>query len=244
MCSDSVSSLLGLLAISVAGATPTPFHIRVFIRKAEAFIELLRRYQDNAAVTEVNQWIEKMLDMFGAVGSGDKARVSKLPKALRQALEHFATANIIQSLADHLNMIISGATLDMDMDMPDIPNESVPSPVWEEGTEEYSHLSVDQLWILLGFPDKAIPFFNTKLDPTALHNPWTTGIRNLTPRWHQLVGLYKMMNLAFIAEPVVLMDEVGLGKTLQIIALVACLAYYRDYYHQCQFSPATRHYQK
>ncbi|KAJ7456330.1 hypothetical protein B0H11DRAFT_1925654 [Mycena galericulata] len=68
-------------AISVAGATPTPFHIRVFIRKAEAFIELLRRYQDNAAAAEVNQWIEKMLDMFGAVGSGDKARASKLPNA-------------------------------------------------------------------------------------------------------------------------------------------------------------------
>ncbi|KAJ7938658.1 hypothetical protein B0H13DRAFT_1851247 [Mycena leptocephala] len=44
--------------------------------KAEAFIELLRRYQDNAAVAEVNQWIEKMLDMFGAVGSGDKAQAS------------------------------------------------------------------------------------------------------------------------------------------------------------------------
>ncbi|KAJ7939466.1 hypothetical protein B0H13DRAFT_1498722, partial [Mycena leptocephala] len=125
-------------------------------------------------------------------------------------------------------------------DMPDIPNESVPSPAWEEGTEEYSHLSVDQLWILLGLPDKAIPFFNTKLDPTGLHNPWTdegnaffeddrNSKINLTPRWHQLVGLYKMMNLAFIAEPV-LMDEVGLGKTQQIIALVACLAYYHDYY--------------
>ncbi|KAJ7934060.1 P-loop containing nucleoside triphosphate hydrolase protein [Mycena leptocephala] len=235
-------------AISVAEATPTPFHIRVFIRKAEAFIELLRRYQDNAAATEVNQWIETMLDMFGAVGSGDKARASKLPNALRQALEHFATANIVQSLADHLNMIISGATLDMDMDMPDIPNEFVPSPAWEEGTEEYSHLSVDQLWVLLGLPDKAIPFFNTKLDPTGLHNPWTeegnaffeddrNSKINLTPRWHQLVGLYEMMNMAFIAEPVVLMDEVGLGKTLQIIALVACLAYYRDYYHQKKYFP-------
>ncbi|KAJ7841826.1 hypothetical protein B0H14DRAFT_3140118 [Mycena olivaceomarginata] len=235
-------------AISVAGATPTPFHIRVFIRKAEAFIELLRRYQDNAAATEVNQRIEKMLDMFGVVGSGDKARASKLPNALRQALEHFATANIVQSLADHLNMIISGATLDMDMDMPDIPNEFVPSPAWEEGTEEYSHLSVDQLWVLLGLPEQAIPFFNTKLDPTGLHNPWTdegnaffeddrNSKINLTPRWHQLVGLYKMMNMAFIAEPVVLMDEVGFGKTLQTIALVACLAYYRDYYHQKKYFP-------
>ena len=46
-----------------------------------------------------------------------------------------------------------------------------------------------------------------------------------------------MMNLAFIAEPVVLMDEVGLGKTLQIIAIVACLAYYRDYYHQKKYIP-------
>ncbi|KAJ7488758.1 hypothetical protein B0H11DRAFT_1720317 [Mycena galericulata] len=131
--------------------------------------------------------------------------------------------------------------------MPDIPNEFVPSPAWEEGTEEYSHLSVDQLWVLIGLPDKAIPFFNTKLDPTGLHNPWTdegnaffeddrNSKINLTPRWHQLVGLYKMMNMAFIAEPVVLMDEVGLGKTLQSIALVACLAYYRDYYQQKNIS--------
>ncbi|KAJ7852515.1 hypothetical protein B0H14DRAFT_2354763 [Mycena olivaceomarginata] len=134
------------------------------------------------------------------------------------------------------------------MDMPDIPNEFVPSPAWEEGTEEYSHLSVDQLWVLLGLPDKAIPFFNTKLDPTGLHNPWTdegnaffeddrNSKINLTPQWHQLVGLYEMMNMAFIAEPVVLMDEVGLGKTLQIIALVACLAYYRDYYQQKKYFP-------
>ncbi|KAJ7914639.1 P-loop containing nucleoside triphosphate hydrolase protein [Mycena leptocephala] len=212
-------------AISVAEATPTPFHIRVFIRKAEAFIELLRRYQDNAAATEVNQWIETMLDMFGAVGSGDKARASKLPNALRQALEHFATANIEQ------------------------PSTWIwTCPTSLTSLEEYSHLSVDQLWVLLGLPDKAIPFFNTKLDPTGLHNPWTeegnaffeddrNSKINLTPRWHQLVGLYKMMNMAFIAEPVVLMDEVGLGKTLQIIALVACLAYYRDYYHQKKYFP-------
>jgi hypothetical protein len=39
---------------------------------------------------------------------------------------------------------------------------------WSEGVKEFHDLSIDDLWALLGLPEKAVPFFNAHQD-TFLH---------------------------------------------------------------------------
>ena len=53
---------------------------------------------------------------------------------------------------------------------------------------------------------------------------------DFTLRWHQLVGVVKMLECAMCSQPVLLMDDVGLGKTVQVLAFFAMLAYYRQRY--------------
>lgn len=106
--------------------------------------------------------------------------------------------------------------------------------------EAFKDVSEDHLWTLLGIPDQRLPFFNALQDPYGNHDPWTEegedwfkssgrGER-LALRWHQLVGVTRMVQNAFSGKPILLMDEVGLGKTIQVTALIAILAFYREYY--------------
>ncbi|KIN93226.1 hypothetical protein M404DRAFT_74152, partial [Pisolithus tinctorius Marx 270] len=109
---------------------------------------------------------------------------------------------------------------------------------WREGVEALSKVTEEQLWRKLGFPDRQLPFFQRWTDPDDLIDPWSeegkAWLANmpdkrepLQPRWHQLVGIYRMLERAFEGKPVLLMDGVGLGKTLQVLGTIACIAYYR-----------------
>ncbi|KAI5993055.1 hypothetical protein F5J12DRAFT_698839, partial [Pisolithus orientalis] len=44
--------------------------------------------------------------------------------------------------------------------------------------------------------------------------------------WHQLIGIYCMLESVFKGKPILLMDGVGLGKTLQVLGVIVCLTYY------------------
>lgn len=109
---------------------------------------------------------------------------------------------------------------------------------WAEGTEEFGTMAEPDLWHYLGFAEQRIPFFNERIDPIGKETPWSKEGMDffanpangelLVPRWHQLVGICKMVQNAFEGKPILLMDEVGLGKTLQAAAVMAILAFYRQ----------------
>ncbi|KAG2108131.1 hypothetical protein BD769DRAFT_1366000 [Suillus cothurnatus] len=113
---------------------------------------------------------------------------------------------------------------------------------WQSGVEEYTECSMDDLWQQLGLQQtKQLPFFQTHTDPNGAIFPWSekgqAWLDNplnkapvLAPHWHQLVGILKMVDRALLGEPVMLMDGVGLGKTMQAIGVIVCLAHYQDYY--------------
>lgn len=46
-----------------------------------------------------------------------------------------------------------------------------------------------------------------------------------------------MLERAFEGEPVLLMDGLGLGKTLQVLGVITCLAWYREYYERKKAFP-------
>lgn len=109
---------------------------------------------------------------------------------------------------------------------------------WESGVEAFQTKSIDDMWKYLGLPG-AIPLFNSESDPDGVVDPWSDEwaqfaasdkAEKLVPRWHQLVGMAKLMERCIEGEPVMLMDEVGVGKTMQIVGAIALYAIYREYF--------------
>lgn len=112
---------------------------------------------------------------------------------------------------------------------------------WSEGVDHLKDKSMEDLWALLGRAnDNSIPFFNQRVDSEGIRDPWDSDDKawinspqndtvELQPRWHQLVGILRMLERIFEDKPVLLMDEVGLGKTLQVVGVFAFLAYF----HEC-----------
>jgi hypothetical protein len=175
-----------------------------------------------------------------------KSIYAGIPKALREALQFLATGAQIDyltaTLQDQLNQADPGSTAQgLSPELPwDLDAESDIVIDWTEGVDEFKELSSHDIFTLLGLSDETIPFFNRRQDPYGLHDPWTEegkewfdDVQNgdtLTLRWHQQVGVTKMLMNASAGKPILLMDGVGLGKTIQSTSLIALLAYYCGYY--------------
>jgi hypothetical protein len=117
---------------------------------------------------------------------------------------------------------------------------------WEEGVEEFKSMLVDDLWNALGLGnEKQLPYFNDWIDP-FMHNYWEHTLYMeanqgrlvpLQPKWHQLIGSLKLVSQGFKGKPLMLMDEVGVGKTLQLIGGIVILAHFRETFKQCGWLP-------
>lgn len=115
--------------------------------------------------------------------------------------------------------------------------EPEPEMDWSEGVEHLRSKTEDDMYKMLGLGSRIIPLFRQKLPVEGdvagnlVEMESNAAVEeNFRLRWHQLVGLTRMLERSMSSEPVLLMDDVGLGKTVQVIALFAMLAYYRDYY--------------
>ncbi|KAI9069699.1 hypothetical protein FKP32DRAFT_1549581, partial [Trametes sanguinea] len=107
---------------------------------------------------------------------------------------------------------------------------------WKEGVEAYAKLTVDQMRLMLGLPSPHFPFFNKKQDPAGVHLPWSEEGRaalrsadatDLSPFWHQWVGVLKIADNMMSRKNVLLMDQVGVGKTMQAIGSIAVYEWLR-----------------
>lgn len=113
---------------------------------------------------------------------------------------------------------------------------------WTEGVEQYQVLTKDSALTILGLSGNTFPQFNNKQDINGAHDPWLEHDRewfslsqngeDLVPRWHQVIGVLKMIENFFVDRPTLLMDDVGLGKTLQVAGLFSTLAFYRDHHEK------------
>jgi hypothetical protein len=132
-----------------------------------------------------------------------------LPKPIRDALQHLASPDDIHTLGLEIHERLL-RLLREPAQVPELDFNQEPPMEWEEGVEELSTKSMDDLWALLGLQTtKALPDFNDKIDPNA-HNYWSNPeymVENdftlcpLAPRWHQLVGILKIVLQAFKGQP-------------------------------------------
>ncbi|EKM49396.1 uncharacterized protein PHACADRAFT_201655 [Phanerochaete carnosa HHB-10118-sp] len=111
-----------------------------------------------------------------------------------------------------------------------LPAERSIIPDWNLD-DELKHLTVkntQQLWTDLGIKDeKLVPLAEWR-DPYLQFNSWQNPDECPEERripsnlkWHQVVGLHRFAESMFTGTSVLNMDEVGVGKTLQVIALIA-----------------------
>ncbi|KAH9852798.1 hypothetical protein C2E23DRAFT_697312, partial [Lenzites betulinus] len=112
---------------------------------------------------------------------------------------------------------------------------------WTEGVEEYSKLSYAELARALGLPNSDLPFFNLLQDPIGELDAWSEEgqavLRSdaavpLKPMWHQMVGITKIIDNLFDKKNLLIMDEVGVGKTMQAVGAIAMYEYQRLHFAQ------------
>jgi hypothetical protein len=172
-----------------------------------------------------------------------------LPKALRSALEFLASEGLVKQMAFATEELLHRLNADAVGDVPELNfDDEVIDINWSEGTEKHSTTTEDEIWEALGLgSEHQLPFFNTEWDPDGLRDPWTKEGKEwfahsndtvtLKPRWHQLVGVLKIVESAFLGKNMLIMDDVGIGKTLQLAASIAVLAFFRDHYQKWKRFP-------
>lgn len=170
-------------------------YIRAWLKDVEGLTKILTRYGDQESLKQLSDQQETLRDLLQGLGidvnGGSKNRALKhiftaiilrfleigLPKPLRQALSFLATQQDITlltaSIHDQLKHCDPNATLAESVPLfdPDATNNC--DFQWSEGVEQYSSMSEDDLWTILGLPEKQIPFFNLLQDPYGNCDPWT-----------------------------------------------------------------------
>ena len=156
-------------------------------------------------------------------------------ECLKQLAQSYEVTSIYQQLEDILNPIDEA-----DEEPVAVPVTDFDLSDWQSGVEQFQDMTPEELWKALGQTTEILPYFNTHEDPECRFDPWsdeweewyvaqreseTPEWRKLQPRWHQLVGIFKMLINMFESRPVLLMDEVGVGKTVQVLGFVAMRAY-------------------
>ena len=159
-----------------------------------------------------------------------------LSKNLRNALGRMASKKealqMSEQLWEHLELEKAPMEDRIEFDVDPAPQEE-----WSEGVEHLKHKNPAELYVLLGLEKHSILFFRedgaVKQDVSGdlgeLESS-TTMTEGTSLRWHQLVRTVRALERAATSDPVLLMDDVGLGKTLQVIAIFVMLAFYQEYY--------------
>ncbi|KAI0362847.1 hypothetical protein BV20DRAFT_959460, partial [Pilatotrama ljubarskyi] len=112
---------------------------------------------------------------------------------------------------------------------------------WTEGVEEYKHLTIEDIIACFALESPRIPIFADKVDMHGIEDPWSPGgQRNLTLPgaselrlfWHQWIACLKMADAMFEGRNILLMDGVGVGKTIEATATIGLYEWLRVYRKQ------------
>ncbi|KAF8422282.1 P-loop containing nucleoside triphosphate hydrolase protein [Boletus edulis BED1] len=221
----------------------TAKEIKLFLRELRHLLLLLSRYNDDDSKKLVSGYVADLEAMLATLmkdaSIGDPW---KIPKPIQDALRALASREDVEAIAGQIKVSLENVQMSANPEPLELElDDNVDLKGWKEGVEELSKVSEESLWTMLGFPEKKLPFMQKWTDSGATIDPWSAEGQAwledersdrlpLKPRWHQLVGIYRMLERAFEGKPVLLMDGVGLGKTLQVLGTIACLTFYRNHY--------------
>lgn len=120
-----------------------------------------------------------------------------------------------------------------------VPEEEVEGDLedWETGVEGFSNHTIARLYEDLGSSEQKVADFNEFYDVNGEHDPWdranvvwfqteSAARRPFSLRWHQLCAIVKIMDCILRKRGVLVMDAVGIGKTLEAIGVIVWRAYF------------------
>ncbi|KAL7283873.1 hypothetical protein ACG7TL_001143 [Trametes sanguinea] len=176
--------------------------------------------------------VEELKGMEATLKQDTEApQLKKLPKALRQALENMPSAHDAELMLARIVEVIGAAEAEGDLEL------QAPEPFsWAEGVEAYKMLAIADISAAFGLPSEHFPFFNKKTDNNGNEDPWTEAGRealrspnaaDLKPFWHQWVGVLKIVDNMMSGKNLMLMDQVGVGKTMQAVGTLAMYEWLR-----------------
>lgn len=161
------------------------------------------------------------------------SKSSELPKAFRVTIEKLATKGQLRAL--NLEIKILQELQDIPTDIEPIRAADLSSFDTEEDLAPYMTRTLDNVMTqLTGMRDqKLIPLMNPTEDIRGVFTHWdnsdeariffgTQGeyLKDIRVAWHQAVGIHKIMTEYMLGRPLLLLDAVGVGKTLQAIGTI------------------------
>ncbi|OSX55772.1 hypothetical protein POSPLADRAFT_1163264 [Postia placenta MAD-698-R-SB12] len=218
----------------------TVFRLTQFFQTVTRVLELTEALSDKTAEAEMNVLKSDLQSMLNLISSGpdSSGETKPLPKSIRTALLKLASQPQVESVRAQIMAIIN----EEQPEVVALDFESLPEGTWKEGTEEYATLTLDKAWEHLGLGSiKRIPGFAEKLDLNDTYDPWSIeGLEVLRSeeavplelKWHQVIGVIKLVDNLLAGKPVLLMDEVGIGKTMQAVAFCLYYDYMRQYFDE------------
>ncbi|KAF9219651.1 hypothetical protein BS17DRAFT_769871 [Gyrodon lividus] len=229
-----------LARISVEGYKPSVAELLALLKIICTTTTLLVKYTDKQTLCKLETFKEQLEGLLAAVRKDTSRKATKkLPKSVVNALSQLASANEIAANTIIIHASLENLNVDITKRVIIEVNENINISNWSEGVEALNMLTTDELWERLGLPQKQLLFFQEWRNPNLVVDAWSnegqqclkdanSGRQPLIPRWHQLVGIYRTLERVFKDKPLLLMDSVGLGKTLQAVRAIACMAYYRE----------------
>ena len=184
-------------------------------------------------------------------------------KALAKYMGMLAQPTVLNEILEEYNMLFQNAEAELadgDIELQKIFDEDS-----DLGVGAYTATPPEALRKDLGIIGHAFPYFNTffyngayKKIPNEEEDEWkkfktwkypddkdeaaAEGFILLEPRWHQLVGIHAIFNRWSQDENAIIADEVGLGKTMQCLAVMGCLRQYDEQITKCECQRSTRQY--
>lgn len=135
-----------------------------------------------------------------------------------------------------------------------IPLEQFSDALVAEGTKEYDALPIQEVWDMLGFPNRKIPGLADRVCVDPSLSPWARGAKlnrynaimddanstsavafNLLD--HQVTAVMTLVKWTILGECGFNFDAVGMGKTIVTIAHFAVLAVFRDVFRSTHRFP-------
>lgn len=172
-------------------------------------------------------------------------------KMFKAALNLLSTEEDIEYIKESLAALVETCKNyeHQDMMQPDVADFNLSE--WSSGVEPYQACSEDEVITFLtgSNESKTLPFFNEYRDVHTVYTPWSKDpesvewfrkaaqgnnpeAQKLFLHWYQLVGVTCMVDRVFKGDGTLLADEVGLGKLIQVIAVITTLIFQREMFER------------
>lgn len=161
-----------------------------------------------------------------------------LSKITRDMVSDLPTQRDVDALLAQYGNMLEESAADIDPQVPDIPQDTdidlgeCFDDLGDLGVDKESKMSTEALMKELGIfhlAKQTFPAFNP-LRHTEGKSAWDSpkdfiegapGIEDLRLRWHQLAGIHALISRGLEGQGVLLADDVGIGKTAQIMGQIA-----------------------